>query len=430
MERIKDRWKNLSLKKAFIVTVLVTVGVIALLSLATILFCLWGRHALLPDARTAYLTIKTEYEDHTTVTHVLSVDLDAEEQRILGGIGFADSGEDEGYGEGVTKYNITKADSGYSYLTPKKKLVYRCLGAGMVIVPAVYTILGIFFSAVWFYRHKLSVPIRRLEYAIGQIKKQDLEFSLEAPGEDELGRVCSSFEEMRKIVYHNNQSLWNMLEERKQLQASVAHDLRNPITIIRTYTEYLKLNLAGGTLSGDQMDNIIDNLQLTAKRMEQYTDSIRDIGRIEELELHPVPVDLAEVIPELEEELGFLAEREHKRLAVNYNGELKGTLDVTALCRILENLVANAARYAKKTIWMEWTEWEYGIQIRVADDGPGYPGKVLTGTNKYFTTAEEKDGHMGMGLAICRILCRKLGGRLELSNPEGGGAEAVIFLKT
>ena len=59
-------------------------------------------------------------------------------------------------------------------------------------------------------------------------------------GQDELGRLCAAFEKMRQTLYENNRQMWSMLEERRALQASVAHDLRNPIAIMTGYVEYLQ----------------------------------------------------------------------------------------------------------------------------------------------------------------------------------------------
>lgn len=438
MEGIKNRWRNLSLRKAFVITVLGSTGIIALLSVITILCCLKGRGYLLPDSRIAYLTVEKEYRsgsESEIVKEIILISMDEESQKIP--ISFASSADDTSMGDGgkledaSVKYSITNAENGFDYLTPKRKLAYQLLGAAIIILPTIYAVIGVLLCAFWFYRHKLARPIERLEYSIGQIQQHNLEFEVGFLGEDELGRVCSSFEEMRKTLYQNNQSLWNMLEERKRLQASVAHDLRNPITIIQTYAEYLKLNLAQGSLAKEQLGEMVDNLQITAKRMEQYTDSIRDIGRLEEMEIHPILTDLAEILPDLEEELMVLAQKEHKQLIINdLAEELWGMADVPALYRILENLVANASRYARETVRMNCTASGSGITIRVSDDGPGFPQKVLSGKRTYFTTADHKSGHMGMGLAICRILCGKLGGRMELCNKKGGGAEAKIFLKT
>ena len=413
-------------------TVLLTVSIIVLLSVITIVFCLQGRDYLLPNARSAWLTVEKTYNNSYTTVEVLRIPTDAEYWESPVASGFENpSGENmlEDTDKVLTNYNITKAEDSLSYLSPKRQIVYHILGVSIIILPTLYAMLGIILCALWFYKHKLSNPIRKLEYAIGQIQKQNLDFEVESSGEDELERVCSSFEEMRRTLYENNQSMWNMLEERKRLQASVAHDLRNPITIIQTYAEYLKLYLVKENPS-EELGKIVENLQTAAKRMEQYTDSIRDISKLEELEIHPVLVDLVEVLPDMEEELSLLAKNKNKKFRSNMlDGEMRGNIDVSALYRILENLVINASRYASETIQMDCTTGEEGIIIRISDDGPGFSPKVLSQKKAYFTTNSE-DGHMGMGLFICRILCRKLGGKIELYNKKDGGAEAKIILKT
>ncbi len=443
MKRVRSIWSQLSLKKAFILTVLSSVCFILLLSAITILFCLWGRHYLLPGANDVYLMLEKEYSDGTKIDEILLLSMKGKQQwktpvdtelSVEGG----DNVRSEDDDIVVTRYSIHKAEDAFHYLTPKRKLAYRILGAGMIVMPVVYGILGILLSAVWFYRHKLSTPIQNLDDAIAKIRQKNLDFSIESVSGDELGQVCASFEEMRKTLYENNQSLWNMLEERKRLQASVAHDLRNPITIIQTYAEYLKLNLEKGALEKESFENMIENLRVAAKRLEQYTDSIRDISKLEEIEVHPESVDLNEILPEMVQELELLAEKEGKELMIGSGEEsvfqdgnhMTVKVDISVLYRILENLVTNASRYAKKTIRLYWLGGTDGINLVVSDDGCGFPAKVLNGGKTYFVTTDANSGHLGMGLSICRILCRKLGGRIRICNKSDGGAEVKISLST
>lgn len=65
----------------------------------------------------------------------------------------------------------------------------------------------------------------------------------------------------------------------------------------------------------------------------------------------------------------------------------------------------------------------------IQDDGKGYPEKLLKNSDLYFFTTEQKNGHMGMGMAICRIICKKHHGSIEISNNESGGAHTIIKIK-
>ncbi len=76
------------------------------------------------------------------------------------------------------------------------------------------------------------------------------------------------------------------------MQASVAHDLRNPIAIMTGYVEYLQENNRGGTLTEEKLEKALSNLGITAERMGRYTDTMRDLGAIEETEVHRREVEL------------------------------------------------------------------------------------------------------------------------------------------
>ena len=64
-------------------------------------------------------------------------------------------------------------------------------------------------------------------------------------------------------MYENNRVLWHMLEERRVLQASLAHDLRNPIAIIEGYTEYLQEKAQTGNLSSEKLGHTLANLLIS-----------------------------------------------------------------------------------------------------------------------------------------------------------------------
>ena len=104
-------------------------------------------------------------------------------------------------------------------------------------------------------KKKLSVSLNLLSDAMQQISDRNLDFHLQYENEDEMGMLCGSFEQMRQTLHENYREMWNLFEERRLLQASIAHDLRNPIAVIESYTEYLQMNLAKGKLSNQRILN-------------------------------------------------------------------------------------------------------------------------------------------------------------------------------
>ena len=244
-----------------------------------------------------------------------------------------------------------------------------------------------------------------------------------------MGALCASFEQMRQILKENNQKLWDMLEERRHLQGSVAHDLRNPIAIIQGYAQYLQLSLSGDKISREKISSVVANILHTSHRLERYTDSLRTISRLEELEVQVQPVDFASLSSDMREDLSLLTEEKNLELDwENTVARKELNLDTKILYRILENLIGNAVRFANRKIKVQFSYCQGLLTTTVSDDGPGFPQKVLNSKDSYAYMGSDDENHLGMGLAICRVLCRKHGGQLTLSNSDQGGAVIKFVL--
>ena len=220
-----------------------------------------------------------------------------------------------------------------------------------------------------------------------------------------------------------------MLEERRRLQGSVAHDLRNPIAIIQGYAQYLQLSLSDDKISKEKISSVVANILQTSHRLERYTDSLRTISRLEELEVQVQPVDFTSLSSDMREDLSLLTEEKHLELDwENTVVEKELNLDAKILYRILENLIGNAVRFANRKIKVQFSYCQGLLTTTVSDDGPGFPQKVLNSKDSYAYMGSDDENHLGMGLAICRVLCRKHGGQLTLSNSDQGGAVIKFVL--
>ena len=220
-----------------------------------------------------------------------------------------------------------------------------------------------------------------------------------------------------------------MLEERRRLQGSVAHDLRNPIAIIQGYAQYLQLSLSGDKISREKISSVVANILHTSHRLERYTDSLRTISRLEELEVQVQPVNFASLSSDMREDLSLLTEEKNLELDWENTVVEEGlNLDTKILYRILENLIGNAVRFANRKIKVQFSYCQGLLTTTVSDDGPGFPQKVLNSKDSYAYMGSDDENHLGMGLAICRVLCRKHGGQLTLSNSDQGGAVIKFVL--
>ena len=421
MEKMK---KVKSIKSAFIWTVAITMIIVFTSSALTIYICYRMQKIILPDSQEIWLHTQTLMADGTVSEAKQRLILDEPSKMSI----LAPAKEEEEK-LGDTEFTIEKIESSFSTLRPKQQLLYRVISISMVGLPFIYSVIGIMLCAWWFYRKKLSPPIQVLADATKHIKGQDLDFTVAYNSNDELGRLCTAFEEMRQALYDNNRQLWNMIEQRKILQASVAHDLRNPIAIIEGYVEYMQQCFTNGSLNDEKLQHTLSNLAITSKRLERYTDYIRDLNAIEETETKYSVVQLPDFLKNATESFSLIA-GQHS-LEIEYHStvsECQVKLDEQIFYRIVENIFSNAIRYANSKVSFLYTFIDDVLTITITDDGKGFSKAMLRKKNTFLYSEDKTGEHMGLGLATSRVLSQKHGGCLELSNVAPSGASVTIKL--
>lgn len=276
----------------------------------------------------------------------------------------------------------------------------------------VFPLCGLSAAGTLFYHIKLKKPIDLLRDGTEHIRANDLNFSIPAVSADELGQICAAFETMRRELLKTNQELWRQSEERKRLNAAFAHDLRNPITVLKGSVKLLR--------TGASDEQIIDRLESYALRIEQYVESMSSIQRMEQM-----PVRISEVsIPALRIELEETAKLFAPALNIAISAPDMGTIRVDhgIFLTVAENLIGNAARFAQTKLEITLALEENVLSLSVADDGPGFPVELLKSGPKPFGKLKESAEHFGMGLYSSNLLCLKHGGDLRLGNSPTGGA--------
>ena len=423
MEKIK---KSHSLKRSFTLIVMTTIICVFLVSIVTIYGCYRVQKYVLPDSNEVWL--------HTKMTMPDGTERDTTQRFVLNQaskIGFLLEAGTATPTISDTEYTIEKIESSFAALSPKRKMVYRASQISMVALPLLYSIIGISLSGWWFYRKKIAPPVQVLAEATEHIRAHNLDFEVPAVSQDELGQLCVAFEKMRQALYENNRQLWGMIEERRTLQASVAHDLRNPIAIIEGYVEYMQQNIPNGRLSGEKLEHTLSNLAITTKRLERYTDYIRDLHALEETEIKYSDVIVPDYLKEMVDGFTIMAEQQDKRVECTFNMPTCSlAFDKEIATRIMENIFVNALRYAKEKIHLSFVLHKNMLTINIMDDGQGFSDKMLNKTPVLFYSEDTTGEHMGIGLATSRVLCQKHGGGIELSNTDEHGACVKITVKT
>ena len=387
--------KTKSLRTSMAVTFLITICVTALLSSVTIFAANQVQHEIL---KKRYMTINSpDFQvDENTGNYILDID----------------------------NNNIT-----WQPLSTWDTVAYYGSYAAMVGLPVFYIAVGIGAAVAIYYRKKLREPITQLQNGVERIQEDNLDFHIEYDGDDELGRLCCSMEKMRRELRQKHKALWESLEQRKLLNASVAHDLRTPITVLKGYLDYLEKNIPQDKLTEDMLLDTVSSMQGAASRLELYVESVRDIEKIETIEIEKRSENVKLLLNELRSNVRQLARNKEIIISNDITVD-KIQIDKGVFFRILENLLQNALRYAEKQVSINLSHKKDFLILTVKDDGKGFSAADLEKATTVFYSNDKEKQHFGIGLSVCKILCEKHGGLLYVGNQKEKGACVTAKLKS
>jgi two-component system, OmpR family, sensor histidine kinase KdpD len=207
---------------------------------------------------------------------------------------------------------------------------------------------------------------------------------------------------------------------------AVSHDLRSPLTSIRTAAAGLREQ---GTTADDRIA-LIDAIEAESDRLTRLIGNLLDLSRIEAGAVHPRTdwCDLLEVISTAI----FNTRDDHtqRRIQIELDGELPLVrADASQLERVFSNLIENALRFSPhdQPVHISGGVGAGKVTIRVVDRGPGVPVSQRKAIFKPFHTGDHREG-AGLGLAICKGFVEANGGELRLqADSADGTAFAVSF---
>lgn len=376
------------------VTFLITICVTALLSSVTIFAANQVQHEIL---KKRYMTINSpDFQvDENTGNYILDID-----------------------NNNITWQPLSRWDT----------VAYYGSYVAMVGLPVFYIAVGIGAAAAVYYRKKLREPITQLQNGVERIQEDNLDFHIEYDGDDELGRLCCSMEKMRRELRQKHKALWESLEQRKLLNASVSHDLRTPITVLKGYLDYLEKNIPQDKLTEDMLFDTVSSMQGAVNRLELYVESVQDIEKIENIEIEKRSENVKLLLNELRSNVRQLAGNKEIIISNDITVD-KIQIDKGVFFRILENLLQNALRYAEKQVSINLSHKKDFLILTVKDDGKGFSAADLEKATTVFYSNDKEKQHFGIGLSVCKILCEKHGGLLYVGNQKEKGACVTAKLK-
>ncbi len=304
-----------------------------------------------------------------------------------------------------------------------------------VCIVLILVVTGLSITA-WIYRG-IVTPIYKLEEAAQNIKEGNLDFTVEAETNDEMGKLCRNFEDMRQRLKESAEEKLEAEKQNRILISNISHDLKTPITAIKGYVEGI-------------MDGVADTPEKVDKYMRTIYSKAIDMDRlINELTLYAkidtnrIPYDFkrmkaSDYFDDCIEEIGLGLEAEH--IGLSYFNYAEDSVEIIAdpeqLKRVIDNIIGNSIKYMDKEhglINIRVKDVGDFIQIEIEDNGKGIAQKDLPFIFDRFyrkdASRNSATGGSGIGLSIVRKIVEDHGGKIWAASKESTGTVMYFVVR-
>ena len=221
---------------------------------------------------------------------------------------------------------------------------------------------------------------------------------------------------------------------RREMVASVSHDLRTPLTALMGQLETVRMKAS--TLSTQERTDMLDRALLNAQHMRRLTESLAELGKLENPEFiaQLEPIAMGELADDIVQRHANLASEKGVKLIAEYpDGLPLSRVDAGLIERALSNLLDNALRATPPggTVTVRVLRDQHELKVEVADSGPGVAVSDQSRVfDRFFQASSHRElrGSSGLGLAIVKRVAELHGGMVALRSEPGHGATFSITL--
>lgn len=321
------------------------------------------------------------------------------------------------------------------------------------VVAAAGVTLALTFVAANYLSRVFTKPLSDLERVMaGVSKKGDYTVRVITTSSDEVGALMREFNGMLEQIDRRDRDLANAIDELKnardaaelasrvksQFLANMSHELRTPLNAIIGYSEMLAEDARNDQHTGYVAE--LDRICIAAQHLLTLINDILDLSRVEsgKMQFMYEPTDVEETVEGAMAMMKSQAESGGNQFVVRYN--LSGryaTLDALRFKQVLVNLVGNACKFCRNGeisvgVRNITRDGRACLEVAVKDAGIGIPEDKLAGLFEVFSQVDgsytRRYGGTGLGLALCRRLCRAMGGDIEVESIVGVGSVFTFWI--
>lgn len=294
--------------------------------------------------------------------------------------------------------------------------VIEQMNARLLIIAGAGAVLAIVLSL--FLARRLSRPIQAMAKTAAKVGAGSYDARVPVPSQVELATLARSFNDMARQVQQRDKRL-------KEMAATIAHEIRNPLNSIKLLVSLLDEELADQKVTSQREK--VDTLHYEIGKLSRLLTEFLTYSRPLLLAQEPIsPVELAQSAIAMSQ--AAAVKGEVKVLFKSGNDLPSLTVDRQKMEQVLLDILLNGIQAASPGGGVSFTlrheEEEKLVDFIVEDDGPGVPPEAMTHMfEPFFTT---KQAGSGLGLANARKIVDEHRGRITVSNREPGGARFIV----
>jgi PAS domain S-box-containing protein len=238
--------------------------------------------------------------------------------------------------------------------------------------------------------------------------------------------------QQKNAIISKNAELRKTNAELDRFVYSVSHDLRAPLCSILGIVEVTEEEV-----TDEFTRENLSHIKQGVKRLDTFIHDILDYSRNSRTEIKSAPVCFGDMISEITQDIMYMNNAGGKipQISISVHEPVSFQSDVSRMKMVLNNLLANAIRYAdpaKKNIevYVKVNVDDAGAVIEISDNGIGIPEQFHTKVFEMFFRVSEKSVGSGLGLYIVKEAVEKLNGTIDLASQPGTGTTFRITLPT
>jgi signal transduction histidine kinase len=293
------------------------------------------------------------------------------------------------------------------------------LYASSVSALSILVSVTVFFSLYLYLQKNVVSQLNKVPISVSHILRGKTNYKMEIQGSDEIEQVGKSFDLLRTSIKKKAELEHELHQSRSELEnerlitigliaARLAHDIRNPLSVIKNTVEIMRLRFKDNM--DDKVEKQLDMLAKSVTRISHQIEDVLDYVRESPLQLREIS------FKELLDSILNSIKKPDNITILRPENDAMLNCDPKKLEVVLVNLIINGFQAIKDAgqIRIRLTEQKGNYLIDVEDSGPGIPeDKIDRIFEPLFTT---KQTGTGLGLASCKNIIEQHGGKISVSN--------------